>query len=78
MNKENIGEGSDTVTILENDLPPITRDSKDHTQTFTGNDLTLTAKRLKFSDESVENVITLSKLIGLLLMFCPPTSLFWS
>ena len=27
----------------------------------------------------MENVITLNKLIGLLLLlFCPPTSLFWS
>ena len=33
LNKVNIGEGLHTVTILENDLPPTTKGSKDRTQT---------------------------------------------
>ena len=32
--------------------------------------------RVRWCTCSLENVITLGKLIGLLLLFCPPTSLF--
>ena len=47
--KENIGEGSHTVTIVENDLPPTTKRFKgSHTDTVLENDLPPTAKMFNY------------------------------